>query len=73
MTSLVAQAVKNLPTMLEIWVGPLDQKDPLEKEIATHSNVLTWEILWTDKSGGIQSMESQTVGHSLATKQHNHL
>ena len=38
--SLVAQAVKNLPAMQEIWVGPLDQKDTLEKEMATHSSIL---------------------------------
>ena len=38
--SLVAQAVKNLPAMQKIWVGPLDQKDPLEKEMATHSSIL---------------------------------
>ena len=52
-------------------VGFLGGKDPLEKEIATHSNVLTLEIPWTDESGGIQSMESQTIGHSLVTQQHN--
>ena len=63
--------VKNPPANAGDIVRSLGQKDPLEKEIAMHSNVLTWEIPWTDESGGIQSMESQTVGHSLATKQHN--
>ena len=39
-TSLGAQMVKNLPAMQEIWVQPLGQEDPLEKEMATHSSVL---------------------------------
>ena len=65
--------VKNPPASAGDMVRSLDQKDPLEKEIATHCNVLTWEIPWADASGGIQSMGSQTVRHSLATKQHNHL
>ena len=42
--SLVAQTVKNLPTMLETWVRSLGQEDPLEKELATHSSILAWEI-----------------------------
>ena len=40
-------------------VGSFDQEDPLEKEMATHSNVLAWEISWTEESGGLQSMGSQ--------------
>ena len=43
--------VKNLPTMRETWVQPLDREDPLEKEMATHSSVLTWEIPWTEEPG----------------------
>ena len=42
--SLVAQMVKNLLTMQETWVGSLGQEDPLEKGMATHSNVLAWRI-----------------------------
>ena len=38
-------------------------EDPLEKEMATHSNVLAWKIPWTGEPGRIQSMESQRVGH----------
>ena len=58
--------------MQEMWVQVLGQEDTLEKEmLATHSSILTWEIPWTDESGGIQSMESQTIGHSLVTQQHN--
>ena len=42
--SLVAQMVKNLPAMQETRVQPLGQEDPLEKEMATHSSILAWEI-----------------------------
>ena len=41
----------------EIWVEFLGQEDPLEKEMATHSSILPWEIPWTGKLGGLQSME----------------
>ena len=58
-TSLVAQTVKRLPTTWETWVQPLGREDPLEKEVATHSSVLAWKILWTEESGGLQSMGSQ--------------
>ena len=43
----------------------------LEKEMATHSSVLAWEIPWTEEPGGLQFMGSQTVGHDLATKTTN--
>ena len=43
--SLVAHMVKNLPAMQETWVQFLDQEDPLEKEMATHSSILAWKIL----------------------------
>ena len=48
--SLVAQVVKNLPTMWETWVPSLSWEDPLEKGKATHSNVLAWRIPWTEPS-----------------------
>ena len=44
-------------------------EDPLEKEMATHSNILAWEIPWTEEPGGLQSMGSQRVGHNLAIEQ----
>ena len=66
--SLVAQSVKTLPAMLETWVQSLGRKDPLEKETATHSIILTWEIPRTEEPGGLQSMVLQRVGHDLATK-----
>ena len=54
--------VKNPPAMQEMRV--LGREDPLEKEMATHSSILVWEIPWTEEPGGLQSTESQTVGHS---------
>ena len=47
--SLVAQMVKNLPTMWETWVQSLDWEDPLEKRVATRFNMLAWEIPWKDR------------------------
>ena len=57
--SLVAQLVKNLPTMQEIWVQFLGQEDPLEKEIATHSDILALRIAWTEEPSRLQSLGSQ--------------
>ena len=45
--------------MQETWVRSLGQEDPLEKEMATYSSVLAWEILWTEEPGGPQFMGSQ--------------
>ena len=56
--------VKNPPAKQETWVRSLDQEDPLEKEITTHSSSLAWEIPWTEELGGLQSMgwhESDTT------------
>ena len=64
--SPVAQTVKNLPAMQETGVRFLGQEDPLEKEMATHSSIFAWRILWTEESGGLQSMGSQRVGHDQA-------
>ena len=47
----------------------LGEEDPLEKEMATHPSILTWEIPWTAEPGGLQSMGLQSVRHDLATKQ----
>ena len=46
----------------ETGVQSLGQENPLEKEMATHSSILAWKISWTEKPGGLQSMESQRVG-----------
>jgi len=48
--------------------GSLGQEDPLEKEMATHSSILAWEIPWTEEPGRLPSMGSQRAGHDLATK-----
>ena len=45
--SLVAQLVKNPPSMKETWVRSLDWEDPLEKGKATYSSILAWRIPWT--------------------------
>ena len=55
--------------MQEMRVHSLGQKDPLEKEMATHSSIFAWEIPCTEEPGRLQSMGSQRVGHDLATKQ----
>ena len=62
-------AVKNLPAMQEMWVQSLGQEDPLEKEMATHSGILAWEILWTEEPAGLYSpWGSKTVKHDLVIK-----
>ena len=45
--------VKSLPAVQETWVQSLGQEDPLEKEMAIHSSLLAWRILWTEESGGL--------------------
>ena len=57
----MAQVVKNLPVMLETWVRSLSQEDPLEKEMATNSRILAWEIPRTEEPGGLQFM-----GHKVS-------
>ena len=44
--------VKNSPAMQEMWVRSLGWQDPLEKKMATHSNILAWEIAWAEEPGG---------------------
>ena len=62
----VAQWVKDLPAMQETWktwVWSLGREDLLEEEMATQSSFLVWRIWWTKEAGGLQSMESQRLGH----------
>ena len=47
--------VKNLPAIWKTWVWSLGWVDPLEEGMATHFNILTWRILWTEEAGGLQS------------------
>ena len=56
--SLMAQTIKNLPSMPETRVQSLGQEDPWRREWATHSSVLAWRMPWTDEPGGLQSMGS---------------
>ena len=51
----MAQMVKRLPTMGEIWVRSLGREDPLEKEMATHSSIFAWKLPWTEEPGGLYS------------------
>ena len=62
--------VKNLPVMQETWVQSLGWEDPLEKGMATYSNILAWRIPWTEGPGGLQSMESQrTIDYIYGSQQ----
>ena len=60
--------------MQEMPVQSLIWGDPLEKEMASHSSILSWEIPWTEEPEGyIQSKGSQRVGHYLATEQQHQI
>ena len=61
--------VKNLPANQETRAWSLGQKDPLEKEMATHCSILAWQFPWTEEPGRLQSMGSQRIRHDWATKQ----
>ena len=65
--SLVAQTVKHLTAMRETWVQSLGQENPLEKEMATHSSSLAWEIPWREEPGGLKR-----VGHAWMTDHQQH-
>ena len=52
-----------MPAMWETWVRSLDQEDPLEKEMATHSSILAWSIPWTGGAWWATVHRSQRVGH----------
>ena len=58
--------------MPEIKVQSQGQEDPLVEEMATCSSILAWKILWTEESGGLQSMGSQTFGHNWVNE-HAHM
>ena len=64
--SLVAQMVKRRPTMWETWVPSLGHEDPLEKEMATHSSPLIWQIPWTQEPGRLRAR-----GHKSRTQLSN--
>ena len=62
-TSFFGVMVKNLPAMQKTQVQSLDQEDPLEKRMATHSSILAWRTPWTEEVGGLWSMGLQRVEH----------
>ena len=65
-TFIISTLQRRLPrwlAMQETWVQSLGWEDALEKEMATHSNILAWKSPWTQEAGGLQSMGSQRVGH----------
>ena len=59
----MGQIVKSPRAMQETQVQSLGWEDPLEKEMATHSSILAWEIPWTEEPSGLQSLGSRRVGH----------
>ena len=61
--------VKNLLAMQETWVRSLGLEDPLEKEMATHSSILAWEIHGLRRLAGYSPWSHKRVGHDLATNQ----
>ena len=66
--SLVAQMVKNLPAMQETRVGSLDQEDPLEKEMSSHSNILAWKMnrgAWQATVHGVTQCQTRLKGFSI--------
>ena len=64
--------VKNPPAMQETRVWSLGLEDPLEKEMATHSSILAWEIPWTKEAGGLQSMGWQESDATWQLNHHHH-
>ena len=60
--------VKNMSAKQKMWVQSLGWEYPLEKEMAIHSSILVWEILWTEESGRLQSMGFQRIRYNLVTK-----
>jgi len=63
----VAQTVKSLLAVQDTQVRSLSWGDPLEKETATHSSILTCKIPWMEEPGRVQSMGSKRVGHGCVT------
>ena len=56
--------VKFLSIMQVTWIQSLGWEDPLEEEMATHSSLLAWRILWTEEPGGMWSLGSQRAEHN---------
>ena len=73
MLVLVAQMIKHLPAMRESQAPYLGQRDPLEKEMATHSSTLAWKIPWMEEPGRLQSMWLHRVTHDYVINPHTHI
>ena len=67
----MAQSVKNLHAVQETRVRFLGQEDPLEEDMATHSSILAWRILWMGEPGGLQSMGSQESDRTWRLNHHH--
>ena len=65
----MAQTVKRLPTMQEIWIQSLGQEDPLEKEMATHSSTLAWKIPWMEEPGRLHTVHGITKSQTRLSNQ----
>ena len=65
----VGSVLKKPPAMQETWVPSLGGEDSQEKEMATHSSILAWEIPWAEEPGGLCAWGHERVRHGLATKQ----
>ena len=63
--SLMAQVVKNLPVMWETWIQSLDQEDPLEKGMATHSSILACRIPWIEEPVGSKITADDDYSHEI--------
>jgi len=66
----MAQMVKNLPAKQETGIQSLDWEDPLEKEMAIHTNIFAWQIPRTEEAGRLQSLGLQRVGRDRITNTH---
>ena len=61
----MAPVVINPPAMQETQVRSLGQEDPLEKEMATYSNILAWRIPWTEEPSGLHSKQGSKVSETV--------
>ena len=66
MSSQMVQWKRICLPVQKTWIQSLRQKDPLEEEMATHSNILPWKIPWTEAPSGLKSMESQKSATQLS-------
>ena len=73
--AIVNHAAINIKVHVSFWITvcpDICPGDPLEKEMATHFSILTWEIPWTEETGGLQSIGLHQVGHNCVTNTHTH-